>query len=687
MNTMSDTSSWLNLAPTPTPAAVPATGLIGRARTLAPLTPLPQGLDALYQTVQGHWMRWRNPRSQLMAQSKRTVAAFEALIGLSDVEMQPRLEQARAWMRLDPQQADGHLEEVLAVVGQLAWRRLGLKPYAVQFMGALVLQRGLLAEMATGEGKTLTVGLAAVLAGLTGRPCHVITANDYLAGRDAEEMGPLFAACGLRVASMAGDLEPAERALRYDADVVYLTAKELLADYLRDQMGEASPAMDEQQCFAQWLRGEAPHGASALLVRGLHTAIVDEADSILIDEAVTPLILAAPRESRGLQDAVRLISDLADTLLEGPDYEAQPKGQSVTLLASAKAQLTDLSSQLPPLWRPAPRREELLRQALVVRHFFHPGQHFVVQDDEVVLLDEFTGRMTPGRSLTAGLHQAIEASEGVTITDPNQSLTQMSFQTFFRRFRKLSGCSGTIREAASEVWRVYGLQVVRVPTHRPRLTTYHAPILVRDLVQKWHAIAQEVAQELSRGRPVLVGVRSVTASEALARVLRAQGIEPRVLNALAHAEEAAIVSGAGQRGVVTIATNMAGRGTDIRLGQGVPEAGGLHVIVAEVNESGRIDRQLAGRCGRQGDFGSVSTYLCLADDLAQRMMPAPWRQLVLMVMRSSTGKTSRLAAWAFARAQHRAEAVAFQRRWSVLRSDDWMKSALPFEGRQRSQRS
>ncbi|OYU12145.1 MAG: hypothetical protein CFE38_08550 [Comamonadaceae bacterium PBBC1] len=677
MNTMTDMASWFNLTSTPT------AGLIGRARSLAPLTPLPQGLDAGFQSLQGYWMRLRSPRSQLLAQAQRTLAAFDALMGLTQQEMQVRLERARSWMRLDPKLADGHLEEVLAVVGQLAWRGLGLKPYAVQFMGALALQQGLLAEMATGEGKTLTVGLAAAMAGLSGRPCHVITANDYLARRDAEEMSQLFLACGLRVTSMAGDLEPAERALRYDADVVYLTAKELLADFLRDQMGEASPVHDEQRCFEQWLRGEAPQGASALLVRGLHTAIVDEADSILIDEAVTPLILAAPRESRGLQDAVRLISDLANTLLEGPDYQAHPKGQSVTLNARALAQLTDLSSQLPPLWRPAPRREELLRQALVVRHFFHPGQHFVVQDDEVVLLDEFTGRMTPGRSLTAGLHQAIEASEGVTITDPNQSLTQMSFQTFFRRFRKLSGCSGTIWEAASEVWRVYGLQVVRVPTHRPRLTLYHPPIWVRDAVHKWEAIAQEVCMQTERGRPVLVGVRSVTASENLARVLRARGIEPSVLNALAHEQEALIISGAGQRGVVTIATNMAGRGTDIRLGLGVPELGGLHVIVAEVNESGRIDRQLAGRCGRQGDLGSVSTYLCLDDDLAQRMMPAPWRQLVLMATRISSSAGSRVAGWAFARAQHRAEAVAFQRRWSVLRSDDWMKSALPFEGRQR----
>ena len=677
MSTSVDHASWRP------PTSRPGLGLMARARTLAPLVPLPQGLDAAYQTLQGYGLRWLGPQSTLLAQSHETLAACDALMELSDHALQARLQQARAWMRIDPAQAQGHLVQVLALVGQFAWRSLGLKPYAVQFMGALALHRGLLAEMATGEGKTLTVGLAAVMAGLTGRPCHVITANDYLAARDAEEMRRLFAACGLCVGVVVGELEPNERVRRYDADVVYLTAKELLADHLRDQIGEARPQCQEQLCFQQWLMGALPTGAQPLLTRGLHAAIVDEADSILIDEAVTPLILATPRESRGLQDAVRIISDLADGLQAGQDYQLHPKGQSVSLLTPALEQLTEMASSLPALWRPAPRREELLRQALVVRCFFRPGQHYVVQDDEVVLLDEFTGRMTPGRSLTAGLHQAIEAHEGVTITDPNQSLTQMSFQTFFRRFRKLSGCSGTAWEAASELWRVYGLQVVRVPTHRPRQTVYHPPVLVQDVQRKWAAVADEVCREQSRGRPVLVGVRSVTSSEEVANVLRQRGMEPRVLNALAHAQEAQIVSGAGQFGVVTIATNMAGRGTDIRLGEGVPVLGGLHVIVAEANESGRIDRQLAGRCGRQGDVGSVSFYLCMEDELARRLMPTPWRALVRWTLKFRPALASRVARWAFAGAQHRAEAVAFQRRWSVLRSDDWMQSALPFEGRQR----
>lgn len=679
-------------AASPLPSSLPQLaaavdgGMIARACTLAPLEPLPEGLDAASHRLQGRVRRWLNPAASLLAQARDVLQACQALAELSADELAQRLAQARSWMRLDPEAAKGHLVQVLATIGQIAWRELGLKPHAVQFMGALALHRGLLPEMATGEGKTLTVALAGVLAGLSGRPCHVITANDYLAGRDAHEVGRLYRACGLDIASVVADLDPLERAQRYACDVVYLTAKELLADYLRDQIGQGSAEQQVVADFHQWLHGQSVPGPR-LLVRGLHTAIVDEADSILIDEAVTPLILAAPRESRGLAEAVRLVSMLADDMQAGLDYTAQPKGQSVALQPRAIERLAELAPTLPELWRPAPRREELLRQALVVRCFFKPGQHYLVQDGEVVLLDEFTGRMTPGRSLTAGLHQAIEACEGLEITDPNQSLTQMSFQTYFRRFRKLAGCSGTAWESAGELWRVYGLQVVRVPTHRPRLTRYRPPVLVEDAERKWQQIAAEVLQEQRRGRPVLVGVRSVTASEALAAVLRQQGCVVNVLNALAHAEEAAIVAGAGQPGVVTIATNMAGRGTDIRLGQGVAALGGLHVIVAEANDSIRIDRQLAGRCGRQGDPGSVSTYLCLSDDLVRRMMPAGVSRLVRALLAAFPRWAVVVARQAFRQAQKRAEGVAFQRRWSVLRADDWMKSALPFDGRRRAERT
>jgi preprotein translocase subunit SecA len=555
---------------------------------------------------------------------------------------------------------------------------LGMNPDPVQYMGALALQKGLVAEMATGEGKTLTVGLAGILAGWTGRPCHILTVNDYLAQRDAQTMSSLYVAAGVQVHSITAEVDPAERVVRYGADVVYLTAKELLADYLRDQLAIQSGRGPRQQAFRCWLNETAdltgaPQGGQ-LQWRGLHTAIVDEIDSILIDEAVTPLILAAPRDSRGLAQAVRLISDFANTLQAEMDYRVSLRARTITLEDRARVALAQVSGELPVLWRPAPRREELLRQALEVRHFYHAGEHYLVQSGEVVLLDTFTGRLTPGRSLTAGMHQAIEAFEGLEITEPNESLTQMSFQAFFRRFRRLCGCSGTVWEAASELWGVYGVQVVRIPTHRPRIVVERALSQHPDQRSKWAAVVADVQAELARGRPVLVGVRSVTSSEQLAQLLQSAGLQPQVLNALTHDQEAEIIAQAGQPGRLTIATNMAGRGTDIRLGPGVADRGGLHVVIAEVNDSARVDRQLAGRCGRQGDPGSVSLHLSEEDSLMRQHVATAWQHAKPLLGHP------RAIRWVLHQAQRQAESEAYARRLSVLRNDDWMSSALPFDG-------
>jgi preprotein translocase subunit SecA len=527
----------------------------------------------------------------------------------------------------------------------------------------------------------LTIALAGVLAAWRGQACHLVTANDYLAGRDAEQMAPLYHACGVSVASIAAADEPAVRAERYGADVVYLTAKELLADHLRDQLAEQAGHGALNRSFRQWL-GQIPAEAAPAQLhrRGLHTVLVDEADSVLIDEAVTPLILSSPRSNLGLAAAVRLVSTIADQLSEGGDYVAIARQKTVRLSDAARRALADRQGELPPLWRAAPRREELLRQALTVRHFILPGHQYVVDPDgKVVLLDEFTGRMTPGRSLTAGLHQAIEAFEGLEISDPNESLAQMSFQSFFRRLPRLAGTTGTGREAATELWRIYRLGVMPIPTHRPRITRVEPPRLFATAARKWQAVLAQIRLLHETGQPVLVGVRSVDSSETLARLLTEQRLPFDLLNAVRHAEEAAIVARAGEPGRITIATNMAGRGTDIRLGDGVPALGGLHVIIAECNESGRIDRQLAGRCGRQGDPGSVSTFLSLEDGLLRRFLSRPARVILGIWHRARLPGRRSLVRTLVRAAQRRAEADAFARRKGVLKSDDWLDSALPFE--------
>jgi len=640
---------------------------------------LPQGLDAWVDRWIGRWQRRPSLARRLRAEAAAAAALCEQAASWSAAEVDDKLARVRDSLMRDPREGRGQLVLALALVGRLAQSTLGMRPYEVQFMGALALHHGHLAEMATGEGKTLTVGLAAVLAGWSGRPCHVVTANDYLAERDAEHLAPLFQAAGLSVGSVHAGVAVEDRPAAYDADVVYVTPKDLLADHLRDQMSVRQGVPPARVRLHRWL-GLPVQSTSCALVRGLHTAIVDEADSVFIDEAVTPLILSARRPALGLDEAVRRMAELAAELALGVDFELQPRVRQVRLLDSARQRLSAIADELPAVWRPAPRREELLSQALQVRHFFHAGQQYLVHEDEVVLLDEATGRMTPGRTLTAGLHQAIEAFEGLAISEPNEAMSQMSFQAFFRAFTRLSGCSGTGWEAADEIWQVYRLRVVRIPTHRPRQTRYWPAQWLADDAAKWQAVAAEVRALRQQGRAVLVGVRSVRSSQALAEALSVCGLEVAVLNAEAHAEEAAIVTRAGEPGRITIATNMAGRGTDIRLDTAVAATGGLHVVVAEVNDSARVDRQLAGRCGRQGDPGSVSTLVSAQDLLVQRFWGRGWAALVAQLY----ARSPRLGAWCLTQlvawAQRRSEADAFARRLSVLKADEWMAQALPFQG-------
>jgi preprotein translocase subunit SecA len=663
----------------------------GRGRLLRKL---PTGLDAFVNDLLGLTRRLPGHARALRRQALACTDEMTRVSSLSHAQFHQELVRLRELLRLDPADACGQLPAALAVVGEAAWRSMGKRPYQVQLMTALALHQGWLAEMATGEGKTLSACLAAVLAAWSGNPLHLITANDYLAERDAQEMGALYEFCGLSCASVTAQVQPEDRPARYAADVVYVTAKELLADFLRDRQSARGGEDVARARFRQWLdgvRGETgtplQTGKSLhpgpLLVRGLHTAVVDEADSVMIDEAVTPLILAVPHEGAGLFDAVEKISAMAGQLRQGHDYSVSSHRQLIVLGYSAREQLTVLAPSMPPLWRAVARREELLRQALFARHFLVQGQHYVVQEGKIVLLDEGSGRLMVHRTLTAGLHQAVEAKEGVEVTPPTGSLAQMSFQAFFRQFLRLSGTTGTAREATAEFWRIYGLGVLPVPTHRPRIRTTAPAVICPTEDGKWAHVLAQVERMHASGRPVLVGVRSVGSSEHLAALLQARSLPFQLLNALRHDEEAEIVAQAGQRGRITVATNMAGRGTDIKLGEGIHALGGLHVVIAECNESARVDRQLAGRCGRQGDAGSVATVLSLED----AMLPRHFSSLFLRAVRrlvafrgdsTSAGTRDRLGHLVVRMAQVRAERQSERRRKAVFEADSWMEKALPF---------
>ncbi|MEA3210396.1 MAG: preprotein translocase subunit SecA [Chthoniobacter sp.] len=635
------------------------------------------GLDAIVDRCIGLGRRRPGVAAELRAQAEEVEAVGGKFRDLSEAALRARLEEFRQMVRRHRRLPRRQLAEALAAVREGAERCTGLRPFVVQLMGALALHRGDLAEMATGEGKSLTAGLASILAGWTGRPCHVVTVNDYLAQRDAEALRPLYEFCGLRAGCVTGTMPPRERSHGYAADVTYTTSKEIVADFLRDRL-----CLGELQNGTRWMIRQLWKSGDAtrpgVVMRGLHTAIVDEADSVLIDEAGTPLIISGAAGNDGSQAAYQLAWTLASQLQAGSDYRVAARYRDLELLPAGAQRIASQSERLPGLWRASARQRELIGQALQAREFFHAGKQYVVQDGKVVIVDEFTGRMMPMRKWRHGLHQAIEAKEGVEISPLDETLARISFQRFFRSFRRLSGMTGTAREAAAEFWHIYRLPVVAIPPNRPCMRRELPDRVFPDAEAKWAAVAGEIARLHETGRPVLVGTRSIAASELLAEGLAARGLSCEVLNATRHLEEAQIIAGAGERGRITIATNMAGRGTDIKLGPGVVALGGLHVLATERHESRRIDRQLFGRAGRQGDPGSAQSLVSAQDELLVRFAAPVVQRTLAAAVRQRLPMSGRLAKLVLAQAQGTAQRQAFRQRRQVLELDSWLAEALSF---------
>jgi len=634
------------------------------------------GLDAVVNGFIGSYRRRGKVLETLRADAELVDAQAADWKKLSDHELQVRLLEFRATFRRGGRAVEASVLPALAAIREAADRKLGLRAFPVQLMGALAMHRGFLAEMATGEGKTLTASLAATLAGWTGRPCHVVTVNDYLVQRDAEWLEPLYHFCGVRVGFVASWMGPPERLKNYGCDVAYVTSKELLADFLRDRLLVGKQANPTRRLIRRML---APHsGGEGLVMRGLHTGIVDEADSVLIDEAVTPLIIAAPHKNESLCEAAKLAHEIVEDLQPGADYRSNPRYKEIELTEKGLDRMVKRAARLPGLWQGHDRRLELVVQALVAREFFLRDKQYIVEGDKVVIVDEFTGRPMPQRTWREGMHQAIEAKEGLTISDPTETVARLSFQRFFRCFQKLSGMTGTARETAGEFWQTYGLPVVAIPQNRPCIREQWPDRFFLEEATKWRTVAEEIAKVHSLGRPVLIGTRSVFASEGLAAMLQNRGLEAKVLNATRLADESAIVAMAGELGRITIATNMAGRGTDIKLGQGVAALGGLHVIATELHESGRVDRQLFGRSGRQGDPGSAQAFVSAEDELIRRHLPAPGRKVLGETLRRSMPGGDRVARATFRLAQRRAQKLAYRQRQEILTSDLMLDQALSF---------
>ena len=640
--------------------------------------PLPKGLDAAWDSVLGASGRLIRRQKRYLKQAERILELEKQFSHITDAKLHQAAAELREIFHCN-REKPSEIEQAFALVREVASRRIGERPFMVQVTGALALEDGCIAEMATGEGKTLAASMAVTIAGWRGKGCHVITVNDYLARRDAEWMGSIYRFCGLSVSHVEQSTPHQERRAAYMADITYCTNKEVAADFLRDRLvlgrlkGLSHTLIDNITSSNRNL-------TNRLLQRGLHCAVVDEADSILIDEAVTPLIISGEAPNPEQQVSFRLASQIADRLEAGSDYTIDPRYREIELTNQGKGRIRELTNSLGGFWKGNRRCHEVVHYALTAKELYIRNKHYVVDEDKIVIIDEFTGRLMPDRTWRDGLHQAIEAREGVTITTPKDTYARISFQRFFRIYKKLSGMTGTAAESISEFWKIYHLPVVRVPTNRPCIRNSMQNIVMTTESAKWTRIVQEVKQIHETGRPILIGTRSVRASEQLSRLLKEENLDHQVLNAIYHRQEAQIVAAAGLAGRITVATNMAGRGTDIKLGHGIAELGGLHVIAAEPNDSDRVDRQLFGRCARQGDNGSSQGIFSLEDELLSR-----YAKYISAVMKkryaSATDNISSPAVnIIFRLAQNRAKRLAMSQRKSVLKTDFWLNEQLGFTG-------
>jgi preprotein translocase subunit SecA len=638
---------------------------------------LPQNLDALWDAGAGFLARLRPRLRACMSKAAQAVAMEGEFSQKTDAVLREEAQDLRAVFRRE-RQGPGELLRAYALVREVARRQMGLHPFPVQLAGAFALESGCIAEMATGEGKTLVATMPATVGGWRGRGCHVITVNDYLAKRDAEWMAPVYRFCGLRVAYIEQGMKPPDRRDAYLADVTYCTNKEVAADFLRDRLALGSFRGLTPVLVAGIVSGSS-RGAERLVQRGLEYAIIDEADSILIDEAVTPLIISGDAPNVEQVEAFSQAMNLVTDLVEGRDFRVNHRYREVDLTSEGKDRLEEIAEPLGGLWMGARRREELAVQALTARHLYHRDKQYILAEEKVVIVDEFTGRLMPDREWRDGLHQAVQAKEELPVQPPKDTYARISFQRFFRGYRKLCGMTGTAAEGWREFWQIYHLPVAVIPTNRPCARKLLPDRVFATQGAKWTAFADEIRRLHEGGRPVLVGTRSVRDSEHLSSMLSERGLEHQVLNAVRHAEEAQIVAQAGQEGAVTVATNMAGRGTDIVLGRGVAAKGGLHVLAGERNESSRVDRQLFGRCGRQGDPGTAQAFVSLEDELAVRHVP----HLTAALRKRYGGAGGELparAAWLFAHAQGKAQRMALSHRRGVLSTDDWLDDYLGFAG-------
>ena len=574
---------------------------------------------------------------------------------------------------------DDLVSQAFALIREISTRQIGLRHHDVQLYGGWVMLNGMIAEMGTGEGKTLAATLPACTAAMAGIPTHIVTVNDFLVARDAKWMGPIYKALGLTVGVVKEGMSHEQKQAAYACDITYCTNKQLAFDYLRDRMllGSESRRLHLQ---LEGLHNDRPK-TSLLLLRGLCFAIIDEADSVLVDEARTPLIISNKGESsdhdRVYNDAVRI----ARKLQSPRDYNIGIKEHSAELTDLGRAYVARHSKNLGGIWSGVRRRDELMRQALSALYLHEIDKHYLVTDGKIQIIDEYTGRVMADRSWERGLHQMVEAKESCEISMRQETLARISYQKFFRRYLRIAGMTGTAREVANELWSVYNINVVTIPTNKPSNRQAEEDKVFLTADEKWRAVVQRVRSLHNQKRPILIGTRSVIASEHLSYLLYMSGLPHKVLNARQDQEESEIIMQAGQSGRITVATNMAGRGTDIKLSQDALDSGGLFVLATERNETKRIDRQLFGRCGRQGDPGNYQAIISLEDELTKEFYGAFCNKILKRWYGDDKYLPVQLGNFLIWIAQTSSDYHFSRMRRDLLKADDYLDDMLAYTGR------
>jgi preprotein translocase subunit SecA len=605
----------------------------------------------------------------LFSTAQKVYDGGKFFIRLDDQELDKHLKMYHHTIR-SGRYSDDELHQALGCICEASFRELGFKPYYVQIMGVLAQYYGFAIQMQPGEGKTITAAISGILAAWSGKPCHIITSNDYLAKRDRDLLDPLFSRCSLSSGSVIASMQSDERKRAYATDIVYGTGKEFLADFLRDSLVDEAPTYDA--LLLQILQGQ---NSSQKVMRGLYYAIIDEADSVLADEALTPLVISTKHEDNDFKVAITMLFEFLQTFESEHEYHVSTKHRQLEFADSGKEKLATF--ELPSFqWNRLDKKLFLSKQILMARHFYAREKQYVVHEEKVVIVDEKTGRLMFGKNWGLGLHQAVELQEGLAMSDLMKTQTKMSFQKFFRLYTKMSGMSGTLQGLEKELWGIYGMATIRIPKRKKNQYTIYPTQVFITLEEKNQALLDHIIQMHQTKRPILIGTENIHESETLYAQLQAKGVDCTLLNAKKHEEEDSIVAQAGHEGSVLIATNIAGRGTDIKIEEEVEHLGGLHVIGTQMASSKRIDMQLFGRTSRQGQKGSIVLFLSLEDRLIVEQTHPAILQTFKKFFRFSWTKNVVIGLYKLA--QYRVDRFAMKLRYQMLQKDEAFEKSVSF---------